>query len=155
MFDFETELQKQIEMINLEVGVSSWVKISQKKINEFADITGDPQFIHLDPVRAKKETQFGGSIAHGFLILSLASYFAIEVFPSDSNNLIRINYGFDKVRFINPVLSGSEIRGRFITTKVEKRGLSGILQTFQMTIEIKKKEKPAIVADWLTLTEYN
>ncbi len=147
-----TILKKQIGQT---VGSSGWVSISQERINEFAKVTEDHQFIHLDPEKAKQLSPFGNTIAHGFLVLSFASKFAIEVLPETSLKTIRINYGFNKVRFIHPVFVNSSIRGTFVLNHFEEKGRNGLLQNFELTIEIMDSDKPALVAEWLTLTKSN
>ncbi len=131
--------------------ISPWMVIDQSRIDLFADVTEDPQFIHVDAERAKRETPFGGTIAHGFLSLSVLSKFAIDVEPSLENALMGINYGLNKVRFLNPVKSGSRIRGRFITRKIEQRSPQQIMTTTDVTVEIEGETKPALIAEWLGL----
>tara|TARA_B100000700_G_C14792962_1_gene736813 strand:+ start:299 stop:772 length:474 start_codon:yes stop_codon:yes gene_type:complete len=134
-----------------ELGVSHWIHIDQPMIDSFAKVTQDVQFIHVNPSRAEAETKFGGTIAHGFLVLSLASKFATEVFPIESEKTVRINYGFNKVRFISPVRVGSEVRGRFFLNSVEINRINELRQIYDLSIEIKGAEKPAIVAEWIVL----
>ena len=138
-----------------ELGVSSWILIDQKIINNFADLTQDKQFIHVNPHRAEEETNFGGTIAHGFLILSMVSKFAIDVFPLESVGTVRINYGFNKIRFISPVREGSEIRGRFFLNRIEANNRNELKQIYDLSVEIKGAEKPAIIAQWILLTIYD
>ena len=135
-----------------EIGVSNWIQIDQKMIDAFAAVTLDDQFIHTDPERAKVETSFGGTIAHGFLILSLASRFAFDCFSDHPGQVMGMNYGFDKVRFLAPVASGSRVRGRFFASAVVRKSDTQILQTSSLVVEVEKSEKPALVADWLTMT---
>ena len=137
-----------------DFGVSDWILIDQEMIDQFAKVTQDPQFIHIDPERSKKETTFGGTIAHGFLILSLASKFSLEVFPQVSEKTVTINYGFDKVRFISPVLSNSYVRGRFILKKVDVNRPTELRQVYDLSIEVKDSSSPAVVAEWITLSVY-
>ena len=137
-----------------EFGVSEWILIDQSMINKFAKITHDTQFIHLDAERAKKETSFGGTIAHGFLVLSLASKFALDVFPKGSEKNVSINYGFDKVRFISPVPEKSYVRGRFSLKKVDVNRPTELRQVYDLSIEIKDSDRPAVIAEWITLTIY-
>ena len=149
------ELLLQQSQIGHKIGSSEWASIDQKRINAFAKITEDPQFIHIDPDKAKGQSPFGKTIAHGFLILSLASKFAIEVLPKTSLEIIRINYGFNKIRFIHPVFVNSLVRGTFTLNTIEKKNERGLLQTFELIIEIKETEKPALVGEWLMLTQFN
>ena len=135
-----------------ELGVSSWFLVDQAIIDTFAKVTKDDQFIHIDPSRAETETNFGGTIAHGFLTLSLVSTFATEVLPLDSEKTVRINYGFDKVRFISPVLAGSKVRGRFYLNTIEINKRNELRQIYDLSVEILGADKPAIIAEWIALT---
>ena len=143
------------DQIGKEVGSSKWVTIDQKRINEFATITEDHQFIHIDPERAKQLSPYDKTIAHGFLILSFASKFAIDVLPEASSKAVRINYGFNKVRFLHPVFVGASIRGTFFLNRFEKKEPNSLLQVFELNIEIRDTKKPALVSEWLILTQYN
>jgi len=133
-------------------GTSNWFKINQKIINSFADVTMDNQFIHLDANRALKETPFGSTIAHGFLILSLSTKFFVEAIEPIENEKMGINYGFNKVRFVNPVKCDDNIRGIFKLKNVSKRSDKEILFCHDLTIEIKNITKPAVVCEWLNLS---
>lgn len=134
-----------------DLGTSRWFSVSQERIDQFADLTEDPQWIHIDPERAAKETPFGGTIAHGFLSLSLLSAMAMDVVPSVQGTVMGINYGFDKVRFLNPVRSGSRVRGHFKLAQVEPRGDNQLLIRYAISVEIDGVEKPAIACEWLSL----
>ncbi|MEZ5134264.1 MAG: MaoC family dehydratase [Acidimicrobiales bacterium] len=139
-----------------EEGVGEWLEITQEMVNQFADVTFDHQFIHVDP-EAAKATPFGGTIAHGFLTLSLLTHLSgsIRVDPDRFQGVIMgVNYGFDKVRFISPVKVGSRIRARSTLSDVQRKGPSGILSARTMTVEIDGEDKPACIADWLTLIQY-
>jgi acyl dehydratase len=142
------------DAVGKEEATGDWMEIDQKRINEFADVTIDHQFIHVDTERAKT-TPFGTTIAHGFLTLSMlthlsASANAGEVDPGRyAGMLMGVNYGFDKVRFINPVKVGSRIRVHTLLSNVEQKG-SSINLTRTMTVNIEGEEKPALVADWIT-----
>ena len=133
-------------------GLSSWIEVTQSMIDKFADATGDHQFIHIDPERAKKETPFGGTIAHGFLTLSLMSKMAYEVLPKAAEAVMGINYGFDKVRFLAPVRAGSRIRGVFRLSTCEMRKSSELLAKYTVTVEIEGEANPALVAEWYGLS---
>ena len=139
-------------------GVGEWFQVTQEQINQFADVTHDHQFIHIDP-EAAKNTPFGGTIAHGFLTLSLLvklSQGASSGTPDPAKFqgvLMGVNYGFNKVRFVNPVKTGSRIRARGVTTNVELKG-SAIDVTRSFTVEIEGEDKPALVADWITRIFY-
>ena len=132
-----------------EIGVSDWLTIGQDRIDAFADLTGDHQFIHVDPERAT-ETPFGGTIAHGFLTLSLLTWFAIGVRPRIEGTRHGVNYGFDRVRFVAPVPAGSRVRGRFRLTSLEERAPGEVTQHYEVTVEIEGGARPALVADWIT-----
>ena len=155
MSDTKTNYELLQSMQGAEVGVSEWILIDQSKIDDFAKVTQDDQFIHIDPERAKNETDFGGTIAHGFLVLSLASKFSLDVLGQNSQKSVSINYGFDKVRFISPVLANSLVRGRFNLKRVDINRPTELRQIYDLSIEIKGLDRPAIIAEWITLTIYN
>jgi len=150
----ESALASQTARIGTETGLSNWVTIDQNRINVFAEITEDPQWIHTDPVRAAAETPFGGTIAHGFLTLSMASKFSIETFTKFEGQTMGINYGFNKVRFLSPVCAGDRIRGRFVLQTVTQKSTKNLLQEHQLTIEIKGKDTPALVCNWLGMAVF-
>jgi acyl dehydratase len=127
-----------------EVGVSDWLPVTQKMIDQFAALTGDPQWIHVDVERAKRETPFGSTIAHGFLTVSLLPQLAREAVDVRGNFKMRINYGFNKLRFVSPVRAESKIRARFTAQHVTENTV-----TWLVTVEVEGSEKPAIVAEWL------
>lgn len=137
-----------------EVGVSNWILVDQSMIDKFADVTHDNQWIHIDPARASAETPFGGTIAHGFLSLSLASRFAYDCFSMAEGQVMGINYGFNKLRFLNPVKAGVRLRGRFTMKSVTQRNATDLLRETALTIEIEGAETPALVADWLGLAVF-
>jgi acyl dehydratase len=134
------------------------MEVDQEKINQFADVTLDHQFIHVDPERAK-DTPFGTTIAHGFLTLSLLTHLGASAQPENPDPgrfkgmVMGVNYGFDKVRFVSPVKVGSRIRVHSLLSNVELKG-NAIQQTRTMTVEIDGQEKPALVADWITRSVY-
>ena len=136
-----------------EIGVSPWRVVSQQMIDQFADATDDHQFIHVDPERAARETPFGGTIAHGFLSLSLLSAMTFETLPPLEGAGVGINHGFDKIRFITPVKSGARIRTRFVLANVNARPSGWVHIDYDVTIEIENSQKPALTARWLTLTK--
>lgn len=150
----EKALKAQTARIGTETGLSDWVTIDQARIDTFAEITDDPQWIHTDPVRAAAETPFGGTIAHGFLTLSMASKFAIETFTKFEGQTMGINYGFNKVRFLSPVLSGDRIRGRFKLNSVLQKSATQLLQEHELTIEIEGKDTPALICQWLGMAVF-
>ena len=133
-----------------EVGVSSWLTIGQDRIDTFADATEDHQFIHVDPEAAAK-TPFGGTIAHGFLTLSLLSRMAAEATFVPEGVKMAVNYGLDRVRFLAPVRSGSRVRGRFRLDSVEEKAPGQWLLRHNVTVEIEGEDKPALTAVWLGL----
>jgi acyl dehydratase len=133
-----------------EVGVSEWIVIDQARIDAFADATEDRQFIHVDPAAATR-TAFGGTIAHGFLSLSLLSRMAADAMLLPDGIKMVVNYGLDRVRFLAPVRSGSRVRGRFALDSVEEKAAGQWLMRHSVTVEIEQEEKPALTAVWLTL----
>jgi len=141
-----------------EQATGEWMQIDQEIVNQFADVTRDHQFIHVDPERAK-QTPFGGPIAHGFLTLSLLTHLSASANPENPDPkrfeglMMGVNYGFEKVRFISPVKVGSRIRVHSLLSKVDLKGNS-VQQTQTMTVEIEGESKPALVADWVTRTVY-
>lgn len=131
-----------------EVGASDWVVIDQPKIDAFAENTGDHQWIHTDPERAKTDSRYGRTIAHGFLTLSLLSRLSREGIDVSGAFRMRINYGLNRVRFPAPVLEGSRIRARFGVQSVEDVE-GGHQIVWLVTVEIEGSEKPALVAEWV------
>jgi acyl dehydratase len=136
--------------IGLEVGVSPWREVTQSMIDQFADATDDHQFIHVDPVRAA-ETPFGGTIAHGFLTLSLLSALFFESVRPVKGERVGVNHGFDQVRFVTPVKSGARIRGRFTLAELKIRPSGWINIAHDVVLEVEGSAKPAMTARWLTL----
>jgi acyl dehydratase len=133
-------------------GKSAWYEISQTMIDQFADTIDDRQFIHVDPERAKAESPFGGTIAHGFLTLSMLSTMADDVVPRATDAAMAINYGFDKIRFLAPVPAGAKIRGIFRLASCEMRNPREMLLNYDVTIEIAGSDQPALVAEWYSMT---
>jgi acyl dehydratase len=133
-----------------EIGTSSWLTIDQSRIDAFADATEDRQFIHIDPAVAA-QTPFGGTIAHGFLSLSLLSRMGAEVILFPPGLKMAVNYGLDRVRFLAPVKSGARVRGRFTLDSVEEKAPGQVLMRHIVTVEIEGEEKPALTAIWLGL----
>ena len=123
-------------------------------INDFASITMDNQFIHINPERAIKETPFGSTIAHGFLILSLSTKFYNDALKSLPGEKMGINYGFDRIRFVSPVKCNDNIRGIFELENVNQRSNKEILFSFKLTTEVLGKDKPALVCSWLSLSVF-
>jgi acyl dehydratase len=139
------------QYVGQELGVSEWVTITQERINDFADFTGDHQWIHVDVERAKQESLFGTTIAHGYLTLSLAAALSMELGIIPAGVSEALNYGLDKVRFLAPVKSGSRVRDRVVLLAAEPQSKGRILLKFRNTIEIEGEAKPALIADALSL----
>lgn len=141
-------------LIGQEVGLSRWITVDQARIDAFARTTEDEQFIHVDPERARA-TPFGGTIAHGFLTLSLASAMSYDALALLDGVVMGVNYGFDKLRFLAPVPAGSKVRGRFKLLSAEAKGADdGVtrwLLKHELTVEIDGADKPALIAEWLTM----
>lgn len=151
MSSLQNAIDHSKTLVGTEVGVSNWITVDQKMIDEFAKTTHDEQWIHVDPERATRETPFGGAIAHGFLTLSLASRFAYDCFSMMDGQVMGINYGMNKLRFLMPVVAGSRLRGRFTLMDVSARDATSMLRTNTLTIEIEGNKTPALVAEWLGL----
>ncbi|HBZ44223.1 MAG TPA: nodulation protein NodN [Maritimibacter sp.] len=131
-----------------EVGVSKWFEITQERIDQFADATEDWQFIHTDPEAAAK-TPFGGTIAHGFLTLSLLSAMVYDALPSVDGVAMGVNYGMNKMRFISPVPVGAKVRGRFVLASCDTSKPGEFTTITNVTVEIEGAEKPALIAEWI------
>jgi acyl dehydratase len=136
--------------IGTKIGISDWITVDQARIDKFADATEDHQFIHVDPEAAGK-TMFGGTVAHGFLTLSLLSRMAADVMLAPENTKMAVNYGFNRVRFIAPVPAGSRIRGTFTLANIEERGEGQLLMHHNVLVEIEGSDKTALTADWIGL----
>jgi acyl dehydratase len=135
-------------LIGTEIGVSRWFEVDQARIDAFAEVTEDRQFIHVDP-EAAKATPFGGTIAHGFLTLSLASAMSYDAVQPLGGAVMGVNYGFDRLRFLAPVPAGSRVRGRFKLLSAEDKGGGRWLLKHELTVEIEGGDKPALIAEWL------
>jgi acyl dehydratase len=136
--------------VGQEVGVSGWFTMDQQRLDAFADATDDRQFIHVD-ADAAAQTPFGGTIAHGFLTLSMLSRMAAEAMLLPDTLKMAVNYGFDRVRFLAPVRSGKRVRGRFVLDSVDEKAPGQLLMRHSVTVEIEGEEKPALTAQWLGL----
>lgn len=135
-------------LVGQEVGMSDWIEVTQPMIDGFAQVTLDDQWIHTDIQRAKTESPFGTTIAHGFLTLALLSYLHRESVKIGGDQKMAINYGLNRVRFVSPVRSGARIRTRSKVLDVEDfRG--GVQVTWHITVEVEGADKPALVAEWL------
>lgn len=138
------------DMIGTETGVSDWFTVDQERINQFADVTLDHQFIHIDKEKAK-HTPFGTTIAHGFLTLSLMTKLCEGASAAVKGTVMGVNYGTDKVRFIAPVKVDSNIRARVVLKSVEDKGPGRYQLTNTVTVEIEGEDKPALIADWISM----
>lgn len=145
-----TVVKELKDCVGLEVGLSSWIRIDQARIDQFAGVTGDTQYIHVDPVAAEKSA-FGGTIAHGFLTLALLPKMIAESVQRPDETETGVNYGLDQVRFISAVPSGAEVRGRFVLAEHEEIRPGAAKMCWDVTVEIKGQKKPALVAKWRSL----
>ncbi|HEY0085582.1 MAG TPA: MaoC family dehydratase [Allosphingosinicella sp.] len=134
--------------VGTEIGVSGWLTVDQAAIDAFAEVTQDHQFIHTDPEAAAK-TPFGGTVAHGFLTLSLLSRMAADVMLVPDSLKMAVNYGFERVRFIAPVRSGKRVRGRFVLASAQEKRPGQWQFVHNVTVEIEGEDKPALTADWI------
>ena len=141
------KLQDLQGRIGEHLGTSDWFLIDQDRINHFADTTEDHQFIHVDP-EAAKATPFGGTIAHGFLTLSMLAPMMGQGLDKPEVTMT-VNYGFNKVRFLSPVKSGSRLRGHFKLLELVEKKPGQWQQTLEVTVEIEGSEKPALLAEWI------
>ena len=132
------------------IGVSDWIDVPQERITAFADATDDHQFIHVDPAAAAA-AGFGGTIAHGFLSLSLLSRMAADATLIPDTTRMAVNYGLDRVRFLAPVKAGKRVRGHFTLEGADEKAPGQLLLKHQVTVEIEGEEKPALTAQWLGL----
>lgn len=139
------------DFVGKELGVSDWVTVDQQRIDDFAACTGDNQWIHVDVERAKRESPFGGTVAHGYLTLSLLPIMQFNVGTLPEGVTAALNYGADRVRFITPVKAGGRIRDHITLVNVEDKGGGRILVTSRHTVEIEGEDRPALVADTLAL----
>ena len=136
-------------LVGQELGTSDWIEVTQSMISVFSDVTRDKQWIHTDLERAKRESPFGTTIAHGFLTLSLISHLQSQPVRVDGGQKMGINYGLNRVRFPNPVRAGSRIRSRSALKAVEDFA-EGVQITWLITVDLEDAEKPALVAEWVT-----
>jgi acyl dehydratase len=144
-------LQIAESSVGTEVGVSDWVTIDQAMIDQFAKVTQDEQWIHTDPERAAAESPFGGTIAHGFLTLSLLSNMGFECCPKLPCQTMGVNYGINKLRFLSPVHVNVKVRARFLLISAKAAKDGNVLREYKVTLEIEKQDTPALVAEWLEL----
>src|SRR5438552_2026415 len=139
------------QFIGKEIGVSEWVTVDQNRIKQFAESTCDHQWIHVDVGRAARESPFGGTIAHGFLTLSLLAGMVMQIGIVPPGVSQALNYGLDRVRFMAPVRSGKRVRGRVVLDSVEEQKGGRILLKTTSTLEIEGEDKPALVAEMLSM----
>ena len=139
------------DFVGKELGVSNWVQVEQPRIDQFAGCTGDHQWIHVDPKRASAESPYGGTIAHGFLTLSMVATMAMEVGIMPPDARAGLNYGMDKLRFMAPVKAGARVRCRIELVSAEDKGGGNTLIKTRNTLEIEGQNKPALVAEMLTM----
>jgi acyl dehydratase len=137
------------ELVGRPLGVSEWMLIDQRRVDDFANVTEDHQFIHVDAVRAA-ETPFGGTIAHGFLTLSLIVHLCWDFVPKLEGTQVLLNYGFDKVRFVAPVRVGARIRAKAALASVTEREPGQLIVRLDVEVEAEGEKKPALVAEWLS-----
>ena len=142
---------EMMSTVGMKLEPSEWIELSQQRINEFADCTEDHQFIHVDEVKAK-ETPFGGTIAHGFLTLSLLAGLIEKIGITPENTVMGMNYGFDKVRFLAPVKSGKRVRMVGEVKNVDQKDENRFLTTFSVSIEIEGEDTPALIAEFLLMS---
>jgi len=134
--------------VGREIGVSDWLEVSQERIQQFAEATEDRQWIHLDTERARRESPYGTTIAHGFLTLSLISHLMKQAIQIQGGLRMAVNYGLNRVRFPAPVPAGSRIRGRFALAELKELP-KGMEAVFSVTVESEGKEKPCCAAEWI------
>jgi acyl dehydratase len=142
---------EMIKAVGMKLGPSEWLEVSQQRINEFANCTDDHQFIHVDEEKAK-ETPFCGTIAHGFLTLSLLAKFSEEIAITPENTVMGMNYGFDKIRFLAPVRSGKRVRMVGEVLNVDRKDENRFLTKISATIEIEGEDTPALVGEFLLMS---
>ena len=142
---------EMVNAVGMKLDASEWIEISQQRINNFADCTEDHQFIHVDEAKAK-ETPFGGTIAHGFLTLSLLAGLIEKIGITPENTVMGMNYGFDKVRFLAPVKSGKRVRMVGEVKNVDQKDENRFLTTFGVSVEIEDEDTPALIADFLLMS---
>lgn len=136
------------ERLGEEAGTSAWLRVERDRVDAFAEVTGDRQWIHVDPVRAATESPYGTTIAHGFLSVALLARFLDEAIVVRSARM-SVNYGFDRLRFLAPVVVGAEIRARFVLGALVRTGAVARV-SWDVTIEIRDSAKPALAAVWIT-----
>ena len=139
------------QFVGKELGVSNWEPMDQRRIDAFADCTGDRQWIHVNVERAKRESPYGTTVGHGYLLLSMLAPTSFDVFVKSAGITAALNYGLDRVRFIAPVKAGSRVRNRIKLLAAEDKGNGRTLITTENTLEIEGEAKPALIAHALTM----
>jgi len=147
----QIEASELASLVGAEVGVSDWMRIDQEMIDRFADATLDHQFIHVDPVRAA-QTPYGGTIAHGLLVVSLFPHLFADAFDYEVRDVrTRLNYGYDRIRFTSPIPVNSRVRARFVLSEAAEKSRGQWRLTFSVTAEVEGAERPVVVADWVRM----
>jgi acyl dehydratase len=147
----QTYTRQELEgRVGQELGTSDWFLIDQARVNAFADVTLDHQFLHVDVEKAKK-TPFRGTIAHGFLTMSLLVHLVLPFIPELTNRKLVVNYGFDKVRFAAPVKVGKRIRAVSKLGDISEKKAGNVIMRIDVQVEIEGESKPALIAEWLSL----
>jgi len=146
------ELDDALHYVGKEIGLSNWVDVTQRRISAFGEITLDPDRMHIDPQWAAEHSPFGKTFAFGFLTVSLLTCMVNEVVARPADELTTFNYGFDRLRMLSPVLVDNRIRGRFVLKDLRLRSPTQFRVVYAVTVEIEGQAKPALVADWLSLT---
>ena len=144
-----TDVADLASHVGAELGHTEWREMTQERVNQFADVTDDHNFIHVDPERAK-DTVFGGTIAHGFLTMSMLAPMAYQACPVVKGSRTNVNYGFNRLRFVAPVPVGSRVRAHFVLHQIERIDDVQRQIIYTVTVEIEGAAKPALVAEWLT-----
>ena len=137
------------DLIGQEIAVTDWFNVTQERIQQFADVTLDHQWIHVDVERARRESPFKAPIAHGFLTLSLLSHFMHQALEIKQAVRLSVNYGLNRVRFVSPVRAGSNIRARIVLQALKDVAPDGMEAVFNATVEVEGGEKPCCVAEWV------
>jgi len=148
-------LEEMRGLVGKPVGESPWLLVDQERIDAFAEVTGDDQFIHVDPELAAARAPFGGTIAHGFLTVSLLVQMAISAVPRLDRQAAMVNLGFDKLRFLTPVKAGSRVRGRFTLAELNEKMPGQLMLRYAVSVEIEGEDRLAMVAHWLTLALFD
>lgn len=146
------EIDNPAALIGSEIGMSRWIDISQQRITDFGHNTEDPDLMHIDPAWAARNSPYGCTIAFGFLTVSLLTTMINEVVARPADEVSTLNYGFDRLRLLSPVRSGKRIRGRFVLKDLVLRAPTQFRTVFGVTVEIEDEPKPALIADWLSIT---